>query len=252
MAQAHATQADVSRVLEIVESARAVDGSEIFYSDVLRGLAELVPSDDITFQLMDIPRETYELFSLAGGTIVVTNDRQEREQDPEEYARWWDAYWACDRAGWHLPDHGRVVRRTDHYSDREYRATAIGQLMAGWGVRYDICACLPPYGGLDLSFGLFRASGLDFTDREVEIVKLIRPHLGELHMRRQRELSGEPELTPRQWQILRQVSLGSSNAQIGRALGVSEATVRKHLENIFLRLRAVSRTEAVRKVSGYL
>ncbi len=73
-----------------------------------------------------------------------------------------------------------------------------------------------------------------------------------MHLRRQHELDGQPKLTPRQWEILRRVSLGSSNAQIGRMLGLSEATVRKHLENIFLRLHAASRTEAVRKVSAFL
>jgi len=35
-------------------------------------------------------------------------------------------------------------------------------------------------------------------------------------------------------------------------LGLSETTVRKHLENIFLRLHAASRTEAVRKVGAFI
>jgi DNA-binding CsgD family transcriptional regulator len=35
-------------------------------------------------------------------------------------------------------------------------------------------------------------------------------------------------------------------------LGLSEATVRKHLENIFLRLHVLSRTEAVARVRPFI
>ena len=83
---------------------------------------------------------------------------------------------------------------------------------------------------------LFRGEGPDFTERELTMLRLVRPHLAELHARRDRELRGEPNLTPRQWEILRQVATGASNTQIARTLGLSEATVRKHLENIFLRI----------------
>jgi Bacterial regulatory proteins, luxR family len=37
-------------------------------------------------------------------------------------------------------------------------------------------------------------------------------------------------LTPRHWELLRLVAAGHTNAQIGRRLGVTERTVRKHLE----------------------
>jgi DNA-binding NarL/FixJ family response regulator len=41
------------------------------------------------------------------------------------------------------------------------------------------------------------------------------------------------------------VAAGHTNAQIARRLGVSEGTVRKHLENIYGRLHVSSRTAAV-------
>jgi DNA-binding NarL/FixJ family response regulator len=52
-------------------------------------------------------------------------------------------------------------------------------------------------------------------------------------------------LTPRQMQLLRLVADGHTNAQIARRLGLSEGTVRTHLENIFSRLQVTSRTAAV-------
>jgi len=46
-------------------------------------------------------------------------------------------------------------------------------------------------------------------------------------------------------QLLRLVADGHTNAQIARRLGLSEGTVRTHLENIFSRLQVTNRTAAV-------
>jgi DNA-binding NarL/FixJ family response regulator len=56
---------------------------------------------------------------------------------------------------------------------------------------------------------------------------------------------GIPALTARHWEILRLVAEGLTNRQISRRLGVSEGTVRKHLENIYARLQVSSRAAAV-------
>ena len=74
----------------------------------------------------------------------------------------------------------------------------------------------------------------------------------QLHDRHERRQQGPPELTSRQWEILRQVAAGHSNRQVARALVLSEATVRKHLEHIFMRLDVASRTAAVAKVTRFL
>ena len=52
-------------------------------------------------------------------------------------------------------------------------------------------------------------------------------------------------ITPRQSDLLRLVADGHTNAQVARRLGLSEGTVRTHLENIYGRLRVSSRTAAV-------
>jgi DNA-binding NarL/FixJ family response regulator len=52
-------------------------------------------------------------------------------------------------------------------------------------------------------------------------------------------------LTPRQTGLLHLVAAGHTNTQIARQLGISEATVRAHLENIYERLHVSSRTAAV-------
>jgi DNA-binding NarL/FixJ family response regulator len=45
------------------------------------------------------------------------------------------------------------------------------------------------------------------------------------------------------------VAAGYTNARIARQLDVSEATVRKHMENIFDRLDVTSRAAAISRIS---
>ncbi len=51
-------------------------------------------------------------------------------------------------------------------------------------------------------------------------------------------------LTRREADVLRLVAIGSTSAEVGRRLGISGATVAKHLEHIYRRLGVASRTAA--------
>jgi len=57
-------------------------------------------------------------------------------------------------------------------------------------------------------------------------------------------------LTDRELEVLRCVALALSNSQIGAALHITEGTVKRHLTNIFAKLDAVSRLDAVRKAQA--
>lgn len=52
-------------------------------------------------------------------------------------------------------------------------------------------------------------------------------------------------LTPREWDVMRCVAAGKSNAEIAGLLWIAPTTVRKHLENIYDKLGVHSRTAAV-------
>jgi DNA-binding CsgD family transcriptional regulator len=52
-------------------------------------------------------------------------------------------------------------------------------------------------------------------------------------------------LTPREWDVMRCVAAGKSNAEIGRLLWIAPTTVRRHLENIYDKLGVHGRTAAV-------
>ena len=54
-----------------------------------------------------------------------------------------------------------------------------------------------------------------------------------------------PTLSPRQQEILESMARGLSNAEIGRQLGITADMVREHSVELFAKLRAANRTEAV-------
>jgi DNA-binding NarL/FixJ family response regulator len=57
---------------------------------------------------------------------------------------------------------------------------------------------------------------------------------------------GRPEdvMSPREVEVLRLVTKGLANKQIGRALGISERTVKAHLGRVFRELGVGDRTSA--------
>jgi DNA-binding CsgD family transcriptional regulator len=55
-------------------------------------------------------------------------------------------------------------------------------------------------------------------------------------------------VTPREWDVMRCVAAGKSNAEIAGLLWIAPGTVRRHLENIYDKLGVHSRTAAVAKL----
>lgn len=52
-------------------------------------------------------------------------------------------------------------------------------------------------------------------------------------------------LTPKQIEVLRYLSQGMQNKQIAKAMGLSTATVKIHLNGIYMRLNVSNRIQAV-------
>jgi DNA-binding NarL/FixJ family response regulator len=56
-----------------------------------------------------------------------------------------------------------------------------------------------------------------------------------------------PLLTPRETEVLAAIAEGLSNKAAARRLGISQHTIKFHVESLFRRLGAVTRADAVRK-----
>lgn len=164
----------------------------------------------------------------------------------------WEHYWDClpcsypDRSG----DVRSVLRIADFYSARQWHSTGMySEVYRTLGLEHELQLCLPPAGGpaggaeRTVRLYLFRGPGPDFADRD--LLTLLRPHLHQAYLDAERHRHGTPQLTSRQWEMLRLVAAGHTNAQIARRVGVTEGTVRKHLENTYARLNVSSRTAAV-------
>jgi DNA-binding NarL/FixJ family response regulator len=119
------------------------------------------------------------------------------------------------------------------------------------GVEHGIVVCLPADPrwsagrGRTVRLLFLRGPGPDFSERDRALLTLLRPHLHQAYLDAGRRRHPVPQLTLRQWELLRLVATGHTNAQIARRLGVSEGTVRIHLQNIYARLHVSSRTAAV-------
>jgi len=166
----------------------------------------------------------------------------------------WEHYWdsqPCsypDRSG----DLRSIVKIADFYSARQWHSTGMYcDLYRPRGVEHELQLCLPEAPGQTARPGrtvrlyLLRGPGPDFSERDRALLTLLRPHLHQAFLDAERRRHPVPRLTPRQTELLHLVAAGHTNTQIARRLGISEATVRSHLENIHARLHVSSRTAAV-------
>jgi DNA-binding CsgD family transcriptional regulator len=143
---------------------------------------------------------------------------------------------------------GRAWRMTDRMTLRAYRRTDLYNLL---GRRHDIEYSMDywmraPHGivrGLTLD-----ASARNFSERDRDLLDVLGDHLATVLGRRDPRLpraARELGLTRREAEILAWVARGLTNDEIAAVLSVSSHTVRKHLENAFLRLGVHSRAAAI-------
>jgi DNA-binding NarL/FixJ family response regulator len=106
----------------------------------------------------------------------------------------------------------------------------------------------------------------DFSERDRAVLEMLRPHLrarealADLH-RRARDTDGftthadatdeqQASLTAREREILHLVGKGQTNAHIAAELWITPGTVKKHLENVYMKLGVSSRAAAANRVTA--
>ncbi len=232
-------ESDLRVLLDVVADHPDSPADQPLPDVVLERVAALISCDNVSFTDFDAVRghlyadQDYFLDAKATGV------------DEEAFLR---HYWDCvpcsypDRSG----DRRSVLRISDHLTTRQWHGTGMYQdYFHPLGFEHEIMLCLPAPVGRNRRLILFRGPGRDFDDRDRLLLTLLRPHLKELYQQRERARDALPDLTPRQWELLRLIAAGQSTIDIAGQLFVSVSTVRKHLENVFIRLNVTSRTAAV-------
>jgi DNA-binding CsgD family transcriptional regulator len=236
------TNRDLRLMLDIAaaEDDDADAGQPLPWS-VLTGLRDLIPADAVTLLVLDTHRRETILDQQVGGPTSIPDSQWSVLIDA-----FWRNYWASpcccypDVSG----DLSTVTTISDFHSDRELRATAMyNEYFKHVDGEREMMLCLPSQPGRVVRLLFWRGRGRDFAQRDRDVLTLLRPHLHDAYRRRARR--NRAAITDRQRQLLRLVASGHTNRQIGRQLGIAEATVRKHLEHIYARLQVTSRTAAV-------
>jgi DNA-binding CsgD family transcriptional regulator len=243
---------DLRTLAGIVSERRDDIPAEGMPMSLLSDLASQIRCDVISFEGFDSNRQvTWFAQVISGHRQVTVNPATD---DPFEPAHW-ELYWDCapcsypDRTG----DLRTVVRIGDFYSSRQWHSVGMyTDLYRPKGLEHELMMSLPltpgrraPAPGRTLRMFLFRGPGRDFSEADHALLTLLRPHLQQAYLDAEARRRPVPELTPRQWQLMDLLAGGGTNAQIARRLGISEATVRKHLENIYRRLDVSSRAAAI-------
>jgi DNA-binding CsgD family transcriptional regulator len=230
----------VRRLLDLADPQHLDEPGAGLPESALSALMALVPCDLVTYQVHDAAQQTFVMYRKFGP------DADAEPQADENL--FWAAYWSnsCsypDRSG----DYGTVFRHSDPVGSPATRRSRalLHEYLRQCGLRHEVMIPLPPDDRLQRRVLLWRHDGLDFNDDEVLLLGLVRPHVVAIQDGVDRRRSAAPDLTPRQRQLLGLVAAGLTNRQIAGRTGVSEHTVRKHIENIFNRLQVNSRTAAV-------
>jgi DNA-binding CsgD family transcriptional regulator len=242
------TEHDLRTMVGIAASPDDGDSGDLLPESLLTGLQMLIECDAITFQAYDAQRRDVLIGQSVGHSPPIADEIREGLAAAFS-AHYWDSASCCypDVSG----DLETVTTASDFYSDRERHSTAMYcEYLRYFGWERELMLCLPSVPGRTVRFLFWRGAGSDFSQRQRDLLTLLRPHLHNAYRERQLRQAVGPRLTTRQWQLLRLVAAGQTNGQIARRLAISEATVRKHLENVFQRLQVTSRTAAVTQAFG--
>ena len=230
---------DLHALAGVIRADRGEPSEEGVAPSLLSDLLGLVRCDHLLFIGSDSSRQVSWVAQVAPAEV----------SDWFDPAAGWKHYWSSpasypDRSG----DLLSITTISDFYTRRQFHNTGMyADYLGPGGVEAEVMVCLSAPPGCSRRLVFFRGHGPDFDGRDRLLLALLRPHLNEAYQELSRRRRAVPGLTSRQWELLRLLASGHSNAEIARELVVSTHTIRKHLENIFARLGVTSRTAAVAK-----
>ena len=243
-----ASERDLRGLAAIVSQGRAdLPDGEGLPPSLLADLMSQIRCDGITLERYESGRQAWEC--LQGGPGI--GRIYIREDLVRAYC---SNYWGSRFCSYpdRTSDLRSVITIGDFYSVRQWHSTGMyTDLYRPQGMEHTLALYLPgppgPAAELRGYVRLYfhRGPGPDFSERDRALLVLLRPHLLQAYLDAEQCRHPVPRLTPRQNDLLHLVAAGHTNTQIARRLGISEGTVRTHLENIYERLSVSSRAAAV-------
>jgi DNA-binding CsgD family transcriptional regulator len=159
-------------------------------------------------------------------------------------------------AHWLRSDDGRAVRLSDVITTPALHRLDLYQwFWRPFGVEHTLGVRIRPVrGGPAVDLASYRG-GRDFSARDV----LVLDRFADVAARLLARAAARPAidvmtrayaLSPREAEVLAWAAIGETNGRIARLLGLSEPTVKKHLQHVFRRLGVHARVDAGRIVRG--
>lgn len=245
-------QSDLHAILRFLADVDASGAEDAYGPAVLEHLQALVPCDHVGYEEADVAARRFT--------------------DPEAvlYEAEDAVYWAlgpCSITEYRVRT-GDVaaMRMSDVVSRRRYHEQPLYRdYFAPRGVDHILELGLSPLATSYRSLVLYRGlDAPDFSERERTILETLRPHLrarearatlmalvaGRLQAVDERGETDELQLTTREREIVAAVAAGKTNAQIASELWISPATVKKHLENTYVKLGVGSRAAAASRMQA--
>ena len=244
-------RADLEAILDFLARVDDLDADEPYTAEVLAALRTLIPCDRAQYEAVDV------------------DGRRFLNGDPDEFD---DLYWAVGPCP--ITDYRTrtgdltAVRMSDVIGRARYHELPFYR-------EYYLPSPLEHVLDLGLSNERTHLRSLlltrerdvaDFSDRARAVLELLRPHFrarearAELKLRVSDLADGSslsdspggprPPLTAREREILHLVGKGQTNAQIAAELWITPATVKKHLENVYVKLGVTSRAAAATSVQA--
>lgn len=152
----------------------------------------------------------------------------------------------------HTPlDPAPVLRWSDRISERAWRRHDLYcEVGRPCGVAHTLTIFLRDSTHFLGSFAFDHFQG-DFSDRDVDVLQTLTPHLLQLAKNANaRWPAPDAQLTAREREILAWIACGKTNHEIAATLYISPGTIHKHLDNIYTKLDVPNRTAAVSRAYG--
>jgi DNA-binding CsgD family transcriptional regulator len=228
----------------VIEEGRRGQPTEGVPWEVLEELARLVACDAVSLAEFDAAHGKALVLQWCEDSVRVLGVGDDDPPQPAEFWTYSNQFAPCTyphRTG----DLASVVRWSDFYTAAQLRNVPLFvEFYAPEGQRNGLHASFPAQPGHMRKITFWRDGGPDFAERDRLVVELLRPHLWEVYLDAQRRRQRVPQLSKREWDVLRLAHEGYGNAEIAQRLFVSVATVRKHMEHIFDRTGTHTRTAA--------